>query len=135
MFKIEDVTSNGEIVDFLTQKINEENPEFGDAFSFSFLMRDDSEAIIAGCHGSVVFGEVYTDMLWVHPAYRSAGLGRQLMEHVQTYGRSQGCTMATVSTMSFQKARRFYEKLGYQVDFERTGYTKGATCFFLKKLI
>ncbi len=135
MFKIEEMASDSGIVDFLTQKINDENPEYGEAFCFSFLMRDESGAIIAGCHGSVVFGEIYTDMLWVEPGCRSQGLGRQLMEHVQTYGRSQGCTMATVSTMNFQKACHFYEKLGYEVDFERTGYVKGATCFFLKKSI
>jgi hypothetical protein len=35
--------------------------------------------------------------------------------------------------MSFQGAREFYEKLGYVVDFERTGYTKNSSMLFMKK--
>jgi ribosomal protein S18 acetylase RimI-like enzyme len=43
--------------------------------------------------------------------------------------------MATVSTMSFQGARDFYEKLGYQIDFERKGYIQESRCFFMKKVL
>jgi GrpB-like predicted nucleotidyltransferase (UPF0157 family)/GNAT superfamily N-acetyltransferase len=35
--------------------------------------------------------------------------------------------------MSFQNGRVFYEKLGYQVDFERKGYVKNSSCLFLQK--
>jgi hypothetical protein len=43
------------------------------------------------------------------------------MEAVHSYGLKSGCSMATVTTMSFQDAKAFYEKLGYVVDFERSG--------------
>jgi ribosomal protein S18 acetylase RimI-like enzyme len=55
------------------------------------------------------------------------------MEKVHDYGRESGCMMATVATMSFQGATKFYKKLGYTIDFERAGYTKNASCIFLKK--
>jgi GNAT superfamily N-acetyltransferase len=120
-------------IDFLTQKINQETPEFGAAYPFAFFIRDENNQIIAGCNGSVVFGAIYTDQLWVHPDHRRAGLGHQLMSQIHAYGREKGCTMATVATMSFQKAKAFYEKLGYVVDFERSGYTKQSSCIFLKR--
>ena len=120
-------------IDFLTQKINQETPEFGAAYPFAFFIRDKNNQIIAGCNGSVVFGAIYTDQLWVHPDHRRAGLGHQLMSQIHAYGREKGCTMATVATMSFQKAKAFYEKLGYVVDFERSGYTKQSSCIFLKR--
>lgn len=120
-------------IDFLTQKINEETPEFSPAYSFAFFVRDGDEKIIAGCNGSVIFGEIYTDQLWVRPSHRKTGLGRQLMERIHQHGLENGCSMATVSTMSFQGARGFYEKLGYRVDFERQGYEKGSTALFLRK--
>lgn len=129
-------------IDFLTQKINQETPEFGEAHPFAFFIRSacadassdkDENQIIAGCNGSVIFGSIYTDQLWVHPAHRNNGLGHKLMEAVETYGRKSGCRIATVATMSFQGAKAFYEKLGYVTDFERQGYTQNSNCYFMRK--
>lgn len=104
-------------IDFLTQKINQETPDFGSAHPFAFFVRDEKNQIIAGCNGSVIFGSIYTDQLWVHPEHRGKGLGHKLMAQVHDYGRENDCAMATVATMSFQGAKAFYEKLGYVVDF------------------
>lgn len=131
-------------IDFLTHKINQETPEFGEAHPFAFFIRSayapsgvssdkDENQIIAGCNGSVIFGSIYTDQLWVHPAYRKNGLGQKLMEAVHDYGRRSGCSMATVATMSFQGAKTFYEKLGYVIDFNRPGYTKNSSCHSMRK--
>jgi len=98
-------TPASEDIDFLTQKINQETPAFGEANPFSFFIRDESNQIIAGCNGSMIFGSIYTDQLWVNPGSRKQGLGRQLMEAVHDYGRRSGCSMATVATMSFQSAQ------------------------------
>lgn len=122
-------------LDFLTQKINQEIQGFGSAYPFAFFVRDEIGNIIAGCNGSVIFGAIYTDQLWVNDRYRNNGLGTKLMEAVHNYGRESGCAMATVATMSFQDAETFYEKLGYIVDFERKGYTKGSRCLFLRKVL
>ena len=120
-------------IDYLTAKINEEKPEFGKAYPFGFVIKNNDNKIIAGCNGSVIFGNIYTDQLWVDPNYRHNGLGFQLMEKVHTYGVKAGCTIATVATMSFQEVVIFYEKLGYIKDFERSGYNQGASCIFMKK--
>ncbi len=122
-----------EDIDFLTQKINQETPNFGSAHPFAFFIRDEKNQIIAGCNGSVIFGSIYTDQLWVHPTHRKNGLGHQLMEAVHDYGLKAGCSMATVATMNFQGAKTFYEKLGYVMDFERPGYTRNSSCIFLKR--
>ncbi len=135
-YKIEHSLSPSHVdIDFLTQQINQETPEFGSAYPFAFFIRDEHHQIIAGCNGSVIFGVIYTDQLWVHPDYRKQGYARKLMESVHDYGREVGCTMATVQTMNFQNARQFYEKLGYICDFEQPGYAKSSRCLFLKKSI
>ena len=128
-------TPASEDIDFLTQKINQETPEFGEAHSFAFFIRDEHNQIIAGCNGSVIFGSIYTDQLWVHPAHRKKGLGHKLMEAVHDYSRRSGCSMATVATMSFQGAKSFYEKLGYVSDFERHGCTQNSSCIFMRKAL
>ena len=120
-------------IDFLSEKINQETPGFGSAHSFAFFVRDEKGQIIAGCNGSVIFGSIYTDQLWVHPEHRGKGLGHKLMAQVHDYGRENECAMATVATMSFQRAKAFYEKLGYVVDFERAGYSQNSSCILLKR--
>lgn len=125
-------TPTSEEINFLTQKINQETPEFGGSYSFAFFMKDEKGNIIAGCNGSIIFGSIYTDQLWVHPNYRGRGLGYKLMAQVHDYGRNNGCSMATVATMSFQGAKVFYEKLGYTVDFERSGYRENSSYICLR---
>ena len=125
-------TPNSVDINFLTHKLNEETKEIGSASSFAFFMRDEEGKIIAGCNGSVIFGCIYTDQLWVDQKCRKQGLGKQLMETVHDYGKKNGCAMATVCTMSFQ-AQGFYEKLGYIINFERHGYTQNSSCLFLQK--
>lgn len=120
-------------IEFLTQKINEETTAFGTATPFAFLIRDETGSIIAGCNGSVIFGCIYTDQLWVNKNHRKRGLGKQLMETVHKYGKKSECSIAAVNTMSFQNAKEFYEKLEYAVDFERSGYNKGSKMLFMRK--
>ena len=91
----------------------ETTSSYGTWQPFAFFIKDDVQNMIAGCNGSLLFDAVYTDQLWVHTDHRHKGLGRSSMEKVHSYARENKCTMATVSTMSFQKARVFYKKLGY----------------------
>jgi GNAT superfamily N-acetyltransferase len=117
---------------FLTDKINAETPEYDEAYSFAFFIRDQNQQIIAGCNGSVVFGAIDTDQLWVNPGYRKQGLGKQLMQAVHAQGIAVGCKIATVATMRFQGAIEFYEKLGYCCDFVQDGYVNGKQCVLLR---
>jgi ribosomal protein S18 acetylase RimI-like enzyme len=126
---------NSHEIDFLTQKINEETPEFGLSQPFAFFIRNDNGEIIAGCNGFVVYGCLHTDQLWVHPNYRRQGLATNLLNHAHEHGRRSECSIATIITMSFQKARGLYEKLGYEIDHERQGYTNGSSVISLKKTL
>jgi hypothetical protein len=65
-------------INFLTQKINAETPEYGAAYPFGLFLRDENNQIIAGCNGSVIYGTIYTDQLWVQPDCRKLGFGRKL---------------------------------------------------------
>lgn len=119
-------------IDFLTQKINEEALDYGVAYNFAIIARTEDSKIIGGCNGSIVFGSIYTDQLWVDPHFRCRGLGKKLMEKVHDYGRKNDCLLSTVVTMTFQ-APDFYKKLGYTIDFSRKGYIKNSCCIFMSK--
>ena len=120
-------------IDFLTQRINEETSTYGEAYPFGFFMKDASGQIKAGCNGSVIYGALYVDQLWVHTQFRGQGLGRQLMAHIHAWGRARGCMFSTVATMSFQGALGFYERLGYICEFQQTGYVQDAHKWVLRR--
>lgn len=122
-------------IDFLTKQINEETSEYGHATPFAFFIRDDAGNILAGANGFILYGAVYTDQVWVDTNYRNQGYARKIMDTVHAFGKREGCQIATVQTMSFQGAQRFYEKLGYVQDFKRTGYTQGSACIFMRKAL
>ena len=78
--KIEHTSSPHAVdIDLLTQKINQETTDFGSAYPFAIFIRDENNQIIAGCNGSIIFGSIYTDQLWVHPDHRKRGLGHKLV--------------------------------------------------------
>jgi len=132
-FKITENPSTKDL-DFLTQRINEETADQGSAYPFAIFIWDENGNIIAGCNGSVIFGSIYTDQLWVRPEHRKKGIGKRLVERVHEYGKKKGCAIATVATMSFQ-VPEFYQKLGYKIDFSRRGYNKRSSCIFLSKIL
>lgn len=132
-FEITETPSAHDLL-FLTDKINDETPDQGSASAFAIFLRDSEHRIMAGCNGSIVYGSIYTDQLWVDPKYRKMGIGKRLMEQVHDYGRKKGCTLSTVATMDFQ-APYFYHALGYKIDFTRKGYYKEAICLFLSKCL
>lgn len=132
-----DYTENPTLSDlaFLTKKISEETPEYGQILPFGFFTRNDKGRMIAGVNGFILYGKIYTDQLWVAPEHREQGLARELMEKTHQLGRDRHCSMATLSTMSFQHAVGFYEKLGYTQDFERLGHINKSACIFMSKAL
>jgi len=54
------------------------------------------------------------------------------MEHAFTFGRENKCPFAFVETMSFQ-AVEFYQKIGFQLEFTRSGYAHGTSFHYLRK--
>lgn len=137
-------TPNTSEIDFLTRMINEESKAQNikeEAYPFGIFIRNkkaatpEKDVLIGGCNGSVVYGSIYTDQLWVSPEHRGKGYGKLLMERVHQLGQTKNCKTATVGTMSFQGTQSFYESLGYQVEFVREGYTNESRMIYLKKTL
>jgi len=100
--------------------------------SFAFFVRDENLQIIAGANGYTFYGCMYVDQLWVDEKLRGKGYGTQLMLAAEELGRERGCTFAAVNTMDWE-GLEFYQKLGYHVEFERHGFVKNSTFYYLRK--
>lgn len=100
--------------------------------SFALSLKDENNAIKGGSNGTLYYGCLYIDQLWVDKNYRSKGFGAKLMHTAENLGRERGCLFSTVNTMDWE-ALDFYKKLGYFVEFERKGYQKDSIFYFLRK--
>ena len=63
---------------------------------------------------------------------RHQHLGTRLIASSECLGKEKGCLLATVNTMDWE-ALGFYQKLGFKIEFQRTGYLNESTMYFLKK--
>jgi len=99
---------------------------------FAFFIKDETGVIKGGCSGYIFYGCLYVDLLWVDKILRGKKYGTQLMEKAQQLGKDNKCNFLAVNTMDFE-ALDFYKKLGFILEFERTGFDKNSRMYFLKK--
>ena len=99
---------------------------------FSVFLYDDTHVVKGGIKGSNFYGSLYVDYIYVDASLRGQGYGRALLEKAELWGMDQGCTFATLTTMSFE-AKEFYLKCGYTVEFEQNGYFYSASMLCFRK--
>jgi GNAT superfamily N-acetyltransferase len=78
------------------------------------------------------WGALHIKYVYVEDKYRGHGVATQLMENALKYGRDNKCPFAFVETMSFQ-ALGFYKKMGFALEFTRSGYKHGTSFHYLRK--
>jgi ribosomal protein S18 acetylase RimI-like enzyme len=78
------------------------------------------------------WGALHIKNLYIDTSYRHKGLGTRLMEYAFNFGYEKKCSFAFTETMSFQ-ALEFYKKVGFQLEFTRSGYSHGTSFHYLKK--
>ena len=100
--------------------------------SFSIFIKDQKEKVIGGTSGTLFYGSLYVDSLWVDETLRNQGWGTKLMEEAEKVGKKHGALFATLNTMDWE-ALPFYQKLGYSIEFTREGYEKDSKMFMLRK--
>ncbi len=99
---------------------------------FSIFIKDQNGNIRGGVSGTLFYGSLYVDSLWIESKLRNQGWGTKLMEEAEKLGREQGARFVTVNTMDWE-ALPFYEKLGYKIEFIREGYDKDSKMYMLRK--
>jgi len=100
--------------------------------TFGICIKNETQNILGGAKGAVLYGNLYVDALWIDKKVRDQGWGAKLMAEAEKIGRECGCTFATVNTMDWE-ALPFYQKLGYNIEFTREGFEKDSKMFMLRK--
>ena len=82
--------------------------------NIAVIMRDPNTGeASSGVWGSILYGWLFIELLYVAESDRRHGLGSRLLAAVEDAAREQGCVGAWLSTYAFQ-APGFYEKNGYE---------------------
>lgn len=100
--------------------------------AFAFFVKDEASQIMGGCSGYIYYGCLYVDLLWVDQALRGKQYGTGLMKDAEKLAQDNQCHFIAVNTMDFE-ALDFYKKLGFDVEFERKGFEKNSSMYFLRK--
>lgn len=77
-------------------------------------------------------GALHLSSLFVEDSYQHQGLEAQLIQHAMDYGLLNKCSFAIVETTSFELLD-FYQKLGFILEFTRTGYENESSLHYLRK--
>ncbi len=96
------------------------------------LIRNAQHEIVAGLSGWTWAKACEIQALWVHPALRGQGYGRQLLETAEQEARARGCQVILLGSYSFQ-APAFYQKLGYKIAWQLNDFPPGHQHCYLTK--
>jgi len=99
---------------------------------FGFVIKE-KDKIVGAITGKTFYGALYIRDLFVTPEFQKKGLGAKLMEKALAYGQENNCSFAYLETTSYHRALHFYERFGFTVDFERKGYEKNISLYYLSK--
>lgn len=83
-----------------------------DESPISILAHDEQGALVGGLNGVTHWRWLYVKHLWVAPAGRGRGLGRDLLARAEAAAQARGCIGAYVDTFGPATAE-FYERCGY----------------------
>ena len=80
----------------------------------------------------IFWGALHIKYLYVEEQYRGQKLASKLMKKALDYGIANKSPFAFVETMSFQ-AIGFYQKMGFELEFTRSGYNHETSFHYLRK--
>ncbi|MBV8097082.1 MAG: GNAT family N-acetyltransferase [Acetobacteraceae bacterium] len=75
--------------------------------------RDNAGVLQAGLRSHITWSWLFLDWLWVASAYRSRGVGSEILLRTEAIARDRGCLGVYLNTFSYQ-APLFYERHGYR---------------------
>lgn len=79
-----------------------------------------------------MYGCLHVDTLWVSKDFRGQNYGIFLMSKAENLARERNCKFMTLNTADWQ-TKPFYEKLGFKLEFVRSGYDKDSEAYYLRK--
>jgi GNAT superfamily N-acetyltransferase len=106
----------------------------GDTIPFTLLIKDGDSQVLGGATGHTMYEYLFIEWLWIHRSHRDKGWGSDLLYAAENLGKERNCNFSCLFTMSWE-ALPFYQKRGYQIEYVREGFEKGAKMYLLRKTL
>jgi GNAT superfamily N-acetyltransferase len=97
---------------------------------FAVRLHDVENHLVGGLSGTLTWGWLFIEALWVHRNQRNKGAGRALLTRAESHAAENGCHSAWLDTF---QSRAFYEAQGYSLFGALEDYPAGQTRAFLRK--
>lgn len=78
------------------------------------------------------WGALHIKYVYTHKEHRNNGHASSIMKEVMSFAEKNKCPFAFIETMNFQ-APEFYKKFGFEVEFERSGFSQNTSFLYLRK--
>ena len=124
------------IVDGINQYNLAKVPAMADTWTpLEFTAHDENGTITGGILGGIGYWNgLEINILWVDETHRGKGIGKQLLQHIETVAREKDATVAMLDTFDFQ-AEGFYLKNGYEIIGTVNNFPNGhKRIYFSKRL-
>ena len=126
-----------EDIEYVSQQFRAYNDQQSGVFpskELHLFAYDPDGQIIAGLAGSIFWGWLHVDTLWVAEPYREHGLGTDLMNQAEAEAIAMDVHQAFLESTDFQ-AVGFYKKRGYQIFAQLEDQPPGHICYYMKKIL
>ncbi len=123
------------LLDFLDKKIDDFNWahwEVSERKSLAVQIKNEQGEVIAGAAARSFGDWLLLDTLWVSEQLRGQNVGSQLLGEIEAIGKKRGCKQCLLDTLNFQ-AMPFYQKHGYETQWQQQGYPKTGCKYFMVK--
>jgi GNAT superfamily N-acetyltransferase len=124
--------ADAKTIDEALEHFNQNVADFSKSLKFACIARRSSGAVVGGALARWWGQCCELQQLWVDEEHRAAGLGRQLVQVVESEARTRGCRLMYLETFTFQ-APMFYLKLGYEVACELKGFPNDVSKIVMRK--
>jgi GNAT superfamily N-acetyltransferase len=119
---------DNKLVEFNRQKVPFEQSE--DWIVLSYAAKDETGHLMAGINAMLYCWNIlYVDILYVEAAHRGKGYGKLLLYRAESEARQLGGYMSHLD-----KAKEFYEHLGYEVFGVLENCPRGHNRYYMKKV-
>lgn len=126
--------SSEEQKEYIHRRLQAYNASYMKDFADFSCHMEESGVIVAGIVAESVGDTVEVEFLFVEESYRGRGLGKALLERVETAAREQGMRRVLLNTYSFQ-APGFYKKMGYHEAWKLDpAFNAVSQSYFVKEL-
>lgn len=98
----------------------------------ALIARNEEGQFMGAIVAELFWGALHIKYLYIDEQFRGRKVGQKLIEETFDYGKEHQCPFAFVETMCFQ-ALGFYQKMGFKLEYTRSGYAHGTSFHYLRK--